>query len=47
MILDKISYTSDIEELFNDHTKFFNLDIPAGKEINYTTNHEKKNYLWS
>ena len=42
VILDKISYISAIEEISNDHTKFFNSDIPAGKEINYITNLEKK-----
>ena len=42
VILDKISYISAIEEILNDHTKFSNLDIPAGKEINYITNLEKK-----
>ena len=38
VILDTISYISAIEEILNNHTKFSNLDIPAGKE---------KNYLWS
>ena len=42
VILDKISYISAIEEILNDHTKFSNLDIPAGKEINYITNLEKR-----
>ena len=42
MILDKISYMSVIEEILNDHTKFSNLDILAGKEINYITNLEKR-----
>ena len=42
LILDKISYISAIEEILNDHTKFPNLEIPAAKEINYTTNLEKK-----
>ena len=42
MILDKISYIRAIEEILNDHTKFSNLEIPAGKEINYITNLEKK-----
>ena len=42
VILDKISYISAIEEVLNDHTKFSNLDIPAGKEINYITNLEKR-----
>ena len=42
VILDKISYISAIEEILNDHTKFSNLDIPAGKEINYITRLEKR-----
>ena len=42
MILDKISYLSAIEETLNDDIKFSNLDIPAGKEINYITNLEKR-----
>ena len=42
VILDKISYIRAIEEILNDHTKFSNLEIPAGKEINYITNLEKK-----
>ena len=42
VILDKISYISVIEEILNDHIKFSNLDIPAGKEINYITNLEKR-----
>ena len=42
MILDKISYISDIEEILNDHTKFSNLNILAGKQINYRTNLEKR-----
>ena len=42
MILDKISYMSVIEEILNDHTKFSNLDILAGKEINYITNLEER-----
>ena len=42
VILDKISYISAIEEILNDHTKFSNLDIPAGKEISFTTNLEKR-----
>ena len=42
VILDKISYISAIEEILNDHTKFSNLDILAGKEINYITNLEKR-----
>ena len=32
----------EIEEILNYHTKFSNLEIPAGKEINYITNLEKK-----
>ena len=39
MILDNISYISAIEEILND---FSNLDIPAGKEINYITILEKR-----
>ena len=42
VILDKICYICAIEEILNDHTKFSNLEIPAGKEINYITNLEKK-----
>ena len=42
VILDKISYIRATEEILNDHTKFSNLEIPAGKEINYITNLEKK-----
>ena len=42
VILDKISYITAIEEILNDHTKFSKLDIPAGKEINYITNLEKR-----
>ena len=42
VILDKISYISAIEEILNDHAKFSNFDIPAGKEINYITNLEKR-----
>ena len=41
VILDKISYISAIEEILNDHKKFSDLDIPAGKEINYITNFQK------
>ena len=40
--LDKISYISAIEELLKDHTKFSKLDIPAGREISYITNLEKR-----
>ena len=42
VILDKISYISAIEEILIDHTKFSNLHIPTGKEINYITNLEKR-----
>ena len=42
VILDKISYISAIEEILDDYTKLSNLDIPAGKEINYITNLEKR-----
>ena len=42
VILDKIFYISVIEEILNDHTKRFNLDIPTGKEINYITNLKKR-----
>ena len=38
VILDRICYISAIEEILNDHPKFSNLDIPAGKEISYITN---------
>ena len=40
--LDKISYISAIEDLLKDHTKFSKLDIPAGREISYITNLEKR-----
>ena len=43
VILDKCSYIIAIEEILNDNSKFFKLDIPAGKEINHTTNLEKRN----
>ena len=43
MILDKCSYITAIEEILNDNSKFFKLDIPAGKEINHITNLEKRN----
>ena len=43
MILDKCSYIIAIEEILNDNSKFFKLGIPAGKEINHTTNLEKRN----
>ena len=42
MILDRISYISAIEEVLNDHIEFSNLDISAGKDINYITNIEKR-----
>ena len=42
MVLEKIFYISVIEEILNDHTKFSKLDIPAGKEINYIANLEKR-----
>ena len=42
VLLHRISYISAIEEILNDHTKFSNLDIRAGKEINYKTNLEKR-----
>ena len=42
VILVKISYISVIEEILKDHIKFSNLDIPAGKEINYKTILEKR-----
>ena len=42
VILDNISYIRAIEEILNDQA---NLEIPTGKEINYITNLEKKNYL--
>ena len=42
LILDKISYISAIEEILNNHRKFSNLDIPAGKKVNYTTNFERR-----
>ena len=42
VILDKISYTSAIKEILNNHTKFSNFGIPAGKETNYITNLEKR-----
>ena len=42
VILDKISYISAIEGILNDHTKNFNLDIHAGKEINYIANLDKR-----
>ena len=42
VILDRIYYISAIEEILNDHIKFSNLDIPAGREINYIINLEKR-----
>ena len=42
VILDMIFDISVIGEILNDHTKRCNLDIPAGKEINYTTNLKKR-----
>ena len=42
MILDKCFYISRIEEILNDNSKFSKLDIPAGKNINYIINLEKR-----
>ena len=42
VILDIIFCISAIEEILNDHTKFPNLNIPAGKEVSYITNLEKR-----
>ena len=42
VILDKCSYISAIEEILNDNSKFSKLDIPAGKEISYKVNLEKR-----
>ena len=42
VILDKISYIPAIEEILNDHTKFSNFEIRAGKGINYITTLERK-----
>ena len=42
VLLHRISYISAIEEILNDHKKFSNLDIRAGKEVNYETNLEKR-----
>ena len=39
---DKTCYKSAIEEILNDHTRFSNLDIPTGKEINYITRLKKR-----
>ena len=44
MILDECSHMSATEEILNGNSKFFKLDIPAGKEINYIINLEKRNY---
>ena len=41
VILDTTFNISAIKELLNDHTQFFNLNIPIGKQINYLTNFEK------
>ena len=41
VILEKNSYISTIEEILNDNTKFSNIDIPAGKEVNFITDLEK------
>ena len=40
--LNKIFYISATEEILNNHANFSNLDIPAGKEINYIINYEKR-----
>ena len=42
VILNKISYVSTIEEILNNHIKFSNTDILAGKEIIYITNFDKR-----
>ena len=42
MILDKCSYISAIEEIFNDNSRFSKLNIPAGKEINHKINLGKR-----
>ena len=42
VILDETSYISAIEETLNDYSKFSNLDIPAGKEVDYITNLEER-----
>ena len=39
---DKCSYISAIKEILNDNSKFFRLDIPAGKEINHIINYEER-----
>ena len=41
MILDNCFYINAIEEILNGNTKFSNLEIPAGKEINRITNPEE------
>ena len=41
-ILDKCSYISAIAEILNDNSKFSELDIPAGNEINHIVNLEKR-----
>ena len=43
MILNKVSCIKAIEEILNEHIKFSNLNIPAGREINYITSLEKRN----
>ena len=42
VILDKCSYISMIEEILNDNSKFSELDITAGKEINHIVKLEKR-----
>ena len=42
VILVKISYISATVEILNDHTKFSNHDITAGKKINFITKLEKR-----
>ena len=42
VILEKTPYISVIGKILDEYTKFCNLDIPAGKEINYVTNLEKR-----
>ena len=42
MTLEKCSYISAIEEIFNVNSKFSKLDIPAVKEINHIVNLEKR-----
>ena len=43
VILNKVSCIKAIEEILNEHIKFSNLNIPAGREINYITSLEKRN----